>query len=314
MSLRSEINEIPQRARDVQRATSKLMLPMDAPYLGMGSSYFAALTAKYAGLPVQPELASEYDMYLHESGDGFEACLISQSGESTETAWCLEHFDEVTVLVNDANSTLARSDKATSVVDLLAGPEEFSSTKSYINTLIAIYQGNGLDCAQAVDRLTESFDKDAESAAALAQILAMSIEGRLSVPEPAGLYVLGSGPNLATAMQCALVLTETTKLPWQAMSVASFDHGPKEAADGANIIILDGKGRDTARIHGLLNTLRSVSCFAVTMESTGGQPLRSPIGLFVKVALLMDELATILNVGDPFVVGGKVTTVDNSLR
>ena len=314
VTLRSEINEIPQRARDVQRATIGLELPADVPYLGMGSSYFAALTARYAGLPVQPELASEYDMYLRDACSEYEACLISQSGESTETLWCRDNFDEITVLVNDMDSTLAGSSNATEVIDLLAGPEEFSSTKSYINTLIALYQGHGVDCADAVDRLSKYFEEKAELQVALAQILALAIEGRIAAREPAGLYVLGSGPNLATAHQSALVLTETTKLPWTAMSVAAFDHGPKEAAAGANIIMLNGKGRDSARIRALEAILRPIDCLVVAVESSGGDPLLSPIGLFAQVALLMDELANNLNVGDPFVVGGKVTTVDDSTR
>jgi glucosamine--fructose-6-phosphate aminotransferase (isomerizing) len=63
-SMLDEILEIPVRAKHFARESSSYALPVQVPYLGMGSSYFAALGLKYMGIAIFPELASEFYQYL----------------------------------------------------------------------------------------------------------------------------------------------------------------------------------------------------------------------------------------------------------
>jgi glucosamine--fructose-6-phosphate aminotransferase (isomerizing) len=55
----AEIHEIPQRAVEFLQQSPDYTLPLNVPYLGMGSSWFAPLAFKYMGVPIDPEMASE---------------------------------------------------------------------------------------------------------------------------------------------------------------------------------------------------------------------------------------------------------------
>ena len=140
-----EIREIPEKARLCYKNNRSIRLPENVPYIGMGSSYYAPLALKYLGCNIIPEIASEYYHYSSKNKDHNLAVLISQSGYSSETVWNIEKFTEYIALVNDTDSPLARSDKLKELVELYAGVEKYSSTKTYVNTLITLYQGMGID-------------------------------------------------------------------------------------------------------------------------------------------------------------------------
>lgn len=39
------------------------------------------------------------------------------------------------------------------------------------------------------------------------------------------MYIIGSGPNIATALQAALILSESTKLNFTGIPIAQYDPG-----------------------------------------------------------------------------------------
>jgi glutamine---fructose-6-phosphate transaminase (isomerizing) len=299
-----EIREIPTRATALVDFHHDLKLPRDCPYLGMGSSYFAALSAYYAGASIYPDMASEYVYYRTSDTPDPMGVLISQSGASSEVVWALEHFESVTAITNDGTSRIA-SDKRTSQTVLLnAGEEHFSSTKTYINTLLTLYLGLGIDASPAVHRLGTDFARMEQQG----REAGLAIAERLSQYASAGMVVLGSGPNYGTACQIALVMTETTKRPFQAQTVAQYDHGPKEAADGSVVIALDGAGHDSRRLEHLISLLERESAATVVWIREDGVPEAvSPPLLFTRAAFAMDTLADTLGVGETFRLGGKVT-------
>ncbi len=287
-----------------------LGLPTGVPYLGMGSSYFAPLTLLYCGANINPQIASEYYYYL---GDATKArgVLISYSGESSETVWNLEKFEAVVAITNDPHSALAKSPKTKQVVQLHAGVEQASSNNSYVNTLIALYLGLGIDPSQAVEALQSRFAQFDASSKTLAQQISQYSNDRAVK----GRYVIGSGPNLGTAYQAALTLSETTKLAWTAMSVAQYDHGPKETADDTVVIVLNSSGKDAKRIAALKNTLSSKSsALVVELSEKQLSEQLSPITLITQANLLMDHLANVMHVGNTFTLGGKVTTVPDGTK
>ena len=310
MTLASEIAEIPTRALECAKANKTVFVDLASPLIGMGSSYFAALTLQYCDRQIRAEIASEFDISFPDGNDAF-ATLISQSGASTETVWCLDHFDDVSVIVNNVDSPLGKASKAETVIEIHAGQEAFSSTKSYINTLVTLYQALGADCEQPALDLATNWRAFEDHAGLVAGDLAKTI----SAPETNGRYVIGSGVNLATAYQTALVLTETTKLPWIGMSVAQFDHGPKEAAANCTILALDANRNDSSRITHvarLVGQLPGVNF--QRLVATERSAHLSPLSLFSQSALVMQNLAELFNVGEPFAVGAKVTTVDDATR
>ena len=122
-SILNEILEIPARAREVLNSPVE-PLPLHVPYLGMGSSYFAPLAFKYMGLPIHPELASEYVYYLAKGQRAPMAVLLSQSGQSSEVLWCRELFDQYVAVSNNPASDLCTAPNVARVLPIGAGLEE----------------------------------------------------------------------------------------------------------------------------------------------------------------------------------------------
>ena len=84
--------------------------------------------------------------------------LISQSGESSETLWCRELFHKVIAITNEAESSLARSPNVKELILLNAGKEDYSSTKTYINTLVVLYNGFKVDIRNALENIDANLE------------------------------------------------------------------------------------------------------------------------------------------------------------
>ncbi len=309
-SLADEIREIPTRAAACLARHRSLRLPARVPYIGMGSSYVAALTALHAGADIETYVASEYVHYLSPQRAKL-GVLISQSGETSEVLWAAERLTRAIAITDNPSSSLARLAKVQKMIDIGAGPEEaFSSTKTYINTLVALYQGLGMNPSAGVRALTTHAARHKTEGYAAAA----SIARRLARPV-SGLFVLGSGPNLGSAYEAALTLTETTKRAWTGMSVAQFDHGPKEAADNAVIILLVARGKSEKRMLLLKNLLakKTRAHIIVFRESKLSEPL-SPFGLVPRVYWCMEALARHLKLERSPHLGAKITRTPRTAR
>lgn len=306
--LYEEIQEIPKRATDCLEVSKDLELPKNVPYIGMGSSYYAPLTLLYCNRPIEPYIASEYYYYLTTKKP--TGVLISQSGESSETVWNLEKFEGVVSITNEESSSLAVAPNVKQLVQLHSGNESFSSTKSYINTLIALYCGLGIDPTPAVRTLQTRFSQ-LES---LAHADAKKITAYLNSKPVKGLYIIGSGPNHGTALEGALTLSETTKLTWVGMPVAQYDHGPKETANDTVVIVLNARGQDQRRIEAVKANLQDHSNALLIELDEPTMEVLSPIPLIARLNFMMNYLADGLKVDDTFQLGSKVTTVDSSVK
>ncbi|MBI2889001.1 MAG: hypothetical protein HYY10_03720 [Candidatus Liptonbacteria bacterium] len=309
--LHKEILEIPDAAAACYEKNHGLVLPTNVPYLAMGGASYAPLTLFYCGAAIQPITASEYFHYRPQAILP-QGVLLSQSGESSETLWCLERFEKVIAVTNNPKSTLATSPKTVQVAPLMAGEEKFlSSTKTYVNMLIALYLGLGIDPAPGIAALKANFPKIQTEAGKNAA----RIHAAIADKKQRGLYVLGSGPNAATAMHAALILTETLCLPWHGMSLAQFDHGPKEAAVDAVVILLDGNGKDHARIDyaGKIFAEQARAHVIRIKERELAEPL-TPLTLITHVCLLMDYLGDALGVTAASRIGSKITRVPKEVH
>ena len=163
----SEIREIPARAQALLTAPIPA-LPLGVPYLGMGSSYFAPLAFKYMGLDIRPEIASEYYNYLTAGKKEPLAVILSQSGRSSEALWCTELFEQYVAVTNYPENALGNQPNVRETVAIGAGDERFSSSKTYVNTLLALFCGFGIDPRVSVDLLVRNFDEYEAQGKALA--------------------------------------------------------------------------------------------------------------------------------------------------
>ncbi|GAB3892150.1 hypothetical protein GCM10028803_04680 [Larkinella knui] len=298
----SEILEIPTRAADVLQSATE-PLPLQVPYLGMGSSYFAPLAFKYMGLPIYPELASDYFYYLAKGAKKPLAVLLSQSGRSSEVLWCRALFDQYVAVSNDTGSALCTASNVSQVVPIRAGAEQYSSSKTYVNTLIALFKGFGLSPAASVERITKSMNRYREQGEQLADaVFSVLTQHRIH-----GMYITGSGPNIATACEAALILSESTKLNFHGLPMAQYDHGPKETARNSIVIQILAKGPAYERTRRLSELIAGSGGHVLMIEEPDVDENQSILPNIIPFNFMAYYLALKLNIGETFVVGGKVT-------
>ncbi len=300
-----EIMEIPYAAGNL--LTSKSYdLPLHVPYLGMGSSYFAPLCFKYMGIDIQPEIASEYFYYSSKRTYIAPPVIISQSGKSSESLWCAGLFKDYVALSNDENSILCNAPAVSLAVPLLAGSEKYSSSKTYVNTLLALFKGHGTAIGPAIQLLEKKFNVYESKGKEMAD----TVFGWLQDQHVHGIYITGSGPNVGTALQAALILSETTKLSFQGLQLAQYDHGPKETAEGSIVINIVAKGPSNLRTHSLIKKIEACGARILLVEEPDASENMSVLYNIIPFNFMAYYLAKRLNIADTFLVGGKVTEVE----
>ena len=149
-----EIHEQPEvvgrtLARYIDMASGKIPLPKNLPFdwralkrisiSACGTAYYAGLVGKYwferyAHLPVEIDIASEFRYRNSPFDPGNLALLVSQSGETADTLATLrfakQQKQHVLSIVNVPTSTIAR--ESDMVLPTLAGPEiGVASTKAF---------------------------------------------------------------------------------------------------------------------------------------------------------------------------------------
>ena len=296
--LKKEILEIPEKAGLCYSKTKKVSLPKKVPYIGMGTSYYSSLTLKYSGVDIQPEIASEFFNLGKKYSKGV---LISQSGETSETFWCKKLFKKRIAIVNNVNSSIAKNTK---VIDILAGKEKFSSTKTYVNTLITLYNGFGIDTRKAIDKIKKDMKKYDVFGKKAAKIISRKIKGK----KVKAFYIIGSGPNAVTAQQSALVLSETLKYGITGLSLGQYDHGPKETAKDSIVIVLNVKGPSYKRTKKLVTKIKKKGAEVIYIEEDIKEII-SPLVMIMPINFLMYYLTIELRIKNPFIVGSKITKV-----
>ena len=206
--------------------------------IACGSSYFAALIAKYwlssiGMIVVRLEIASEF-IYQGQEERSDPVLFISQSGETADILMALEHARSrgfyIVSLTNTKNSSLARlSDR---VLYTEAGNEiGVASTKTFLSQLIvlqclslAIGRMNGKDIcvnsyikniASASDYITKFLDDHNE----LYQAVDILLQAK-------SIIYIGRGTSYGIAMEGALKLKELSYISVEGIAAGELKHGP----------------------------------------------------------------------------------------
>jgi glucosamine--fructose-6-phosphate aminotransferase (isomerizing) len=300
-----EISEIPDCAINFWNQSEPYKLPLKVPYLGMGSSYFAPLAFKYMNIDIYPELASEYYNYMAGKGKLPNGVILSQSGRSSEALWCANLFDKFIAITNDPNCELCQFQGVKKSVKLLAGYEEYSSSKTYINTLLSLFKGFGFDVSDSLILLKSRMGSYEETGKRMAgEVFELIKEKNIH-----GIYITGSGPNIATAYEASLILSESSKMCFNGLAMSQYDHGPKETADGSIVIQIMAKGKAYHRTHNLNEVIEKAGAHVITVEEPDVEENFSIIHNMVPFNFMAYYLAQKLDIRETFVVGGKVTEV-----
>ena len=299
-----EIAEIPERAVKFWENSESYRLPLKVPYLGMGSSYFAPLAFRYMNIDIYPELASEYFNYTGKKKLPY-AVLLSQSGRSSEAIWCAMLFEKYIAITNYPDCELSQLHGCEKNISILAGHEEYSSSKTYINTLLSLFRGFGFEMSDSLLLLTKrmSFYED------LGKKMATEVYELISQKNIHGIYITGSGPNIATAYESSLILSESTKICFTGMPMALYDHGPKETVKNSIVIQIMAKGASYERTGKLNDLISRAGAHVITVEEPEVSENQSVIHNMVPFNFMAYYLAQKMNITETFVVGGKVTEV-----
>jgi glucosamine--fructose-6-phosphate aminotransferase (isomerizing) len=263
-----EIHEQPEvvghtLAHYIDLTTEKVVLPGKLPFdwkklkrlslSACGTAYYAGLVAKYwferfAKLPVEIDIASEFRYREAPLEKGDLAIFISQSGETADTLATLryakQHQQHVLSVVNVPTSTIARESDV--VMPTLAGPEiGVASTKAFTCQLavlacLAIAAGRArgelsADDEQKLVRALIGVPRLMAEALALEPQIEKLAEGLAKVHD---VLYLGRGTSFPIALEGALKLKEISYIHAEGYAAGELKHGPIALIDETMPVIV----------------------------------------------------------------------------
>ena len=250
-------------ANYIDMAAERVALPMPLPFdfaklnrisiAACGTAYYAGMVAKYwferfAHLPVEVDIASEYRYRSAPLGSGSLAIVVSQSGETADTLASLryarEHQQHVLAIVNVPTSTIARESDV--VMPTLAGPEiGVASTKAFTCQLAALAT-LAIAAGRARGVLSESDEKKLVHALIevpqhLAEALALEPQIEQLARDLAkcrDVLYLGRGTSFPIALEGALKLKEISYIHAEGYAAGELKHGPIALIDETMPVIV----------------------------------------------------------------------------
>ncbi len=215
--------------------------------LAAGTSYYAALTAKYwlesiAKLPTNVEIASEYRYRESVPNPKQLIVTISQSGETLDTMEALKHAKALgqnltLAICNVQESAIPRASQL--VFYTRAGAEiGVASTKAFTTQLVALFT---LAATLAKQRGLLSAEAEQEYLNALRQLAgsvqhALNLEPQIrewakSFANKQHALFLGRGIHYPIALEGALKLKEISYIHAEAYPAGELKHGPLALVD-----------------------------------------------------------------------------------
>jgi glucosamine--fructose-6-phosphate aminotransferase (isomerizing) len=250
-------------ANYIEMAAERVALPMPLPFdfaklnrisiAACGTAYYASMVAKYwferfAHLPVEVDIASEYRYRSAPLGPGGLAIFVSQSGETADTLASLryarDHKQHVLSIVNVPTSTIARESDV--VMPTLAGPEiGVASTKAFTCQLAALAI-LAIAAGRARGVLSESDEKKLVHALIevprhLAEALALEpqiMELARDLAKCRDVLYLGRGTSFPIALEGALKLKEISYIHAEGYAAGELKHGPIALIDETMPVIV----------------------------------------------------------------------------
>ncbi len=215
--------------------------------LAAGTSYYAALTAKYwlesiAKLPTNVEIASEYRYRVSVPNPKQLIVTISQSGETLDTMEALKHAKSLgqnltLAICNVQESAIPRASEL--VFYTRAGAEiGVASTKAFTTQLVALFT---LAATLAKQRGLLSAEAEMAHLNALRQLAgsvqhALNLEPQIrewakSFANKQHALFLGRGIHYPIALEGALKLKEISYIHAEAYPAGELKHGPLALVD-----------------------------------------------------------------------------------
>jgi len=230
-----------EKASEVFSAVDSILI------LAAGTSYYAALTAKYwlesiAKIPTSVEIASEYRYRVSVPNSKQLIVTISQSGETLDTMEALKHAKSLgqhytLAICNVQESAIPRASQL--VFYTRAGAEiGVASTKAFTTQLVALFT---LASTLAKQRGLLTVDEEQAYLTALRQLAssvqhALNLEPQIrewakSFANKQHALFLGRGIHYPIALEGALKLKEISYIHAEAYPAGELKHGPLALVD-----------------------------------------------------------------------------------
>jgi glucosamine--fructose-6-phosphate aminotransferase (isomerizing) len=232
-------------------AAGRVVLPENLPFdwkklqrmsiAACGTAYYAGLIGKYwferfARLPVEIDVASEFRYRGAPLADGNLALFVSQSGETADTLATLryakENHQHVLSIVNVPTSSIARESDL--VIPTLAGPEiGVASTKAFTCQLAAL-ACLAVGAGRARGIVNESDERNLVRALVEVPRLmseALQLEPQIEqlardLAKCQDVLYLGRGTSFPLALEGALKLKEISYIHAEGYAAGELKHGP----------------------------------------------------------------------------------------
>lgn len=269
--------------KTVQKAAADMSKAEFVHLLGCGSSYFSGIAGTYtlnkiAEIPAQAHSAWEFASYPPAGLNRSALIAISHTGGTPVV------LDSVTLAAKSGAPTIGLTDvpgsaleRAASHVLLGGGGREpaLPKTRSYVASLLKHYllaveagaiKGQNVsplrDTLNAAPRVAGDVLQESEE---LAKQIGMNLEERSQV------FMLGAGPNVATAYEGVLKLQETVQVSAHGWELEEGMHGPWVTIEpGDLVIVLAMSGPSLEKAKALISSLSSVGAkvWAITDDTT----------------------------------------------
>ena len=282
--------------------------------IACGTAYHAGMVAKYAiekwaKIPVEVEIASEFRYRDPIIDAGTLVIAISQSGETMDTLMAVRHAKaaggRVLAICNTNSSTIPRESDA--VLYTHAGPEiAVASTKALLTQMVAVYL-IGLHLAQVNGSLS-----DAEVENLYKELLELpgKIEQILETVEPLRtltrsfaenniVLFLGRNIGYPVALEGALKLKELAYIHAEGFAGGELKHGPIALIDkGTPVIAILPAGHEHALDEKMLSNIQEVKArgarvIVIAEEGAHVEGAEHIIRIPVVPALFQPVLATV---------------------
>ena len=246
----------PEALRDVDRIV----------IIAAGTAYYAAETGKYAieawsGIPVDVELASEFNYRESVVGPRTMVFTISQSGETMDTLLAVQRAKALgarTVSIcNTQGATIPRESDAT--VYTHAGPEvAVASTKAFVAQIAALYL-IGLVLGRTLGRIEDAAHREVIAELQrvpelLEEVIRDAEDGleRLAhwMADTRSVLFLGRHVGYPVALEGALKLKELAYIHAEGFAAGELKHGPIALIDhGQNVFVVVPSPRHSIQLH-----------------------------------------------------------------
>ena len=280
-------------------------------FLACGTSYYAALTAKYwieaiAGLHCDVEIASEYRYRVSIPNPQALVVTISQSGETADTLAALRHarddlgMSRTLTICNVPTSAMVRESRLAYITR--AGIEVgVASTKAFTTQLAAIYL-LALALAKINGRLTSEGEFNELKAlrhipAALSSVLALEpqvIDWAERFAQKQHALFLGRGVHYPIALEGALKLKEISYLHAEAYPAGEMKHGPIALIDeGFPVIAVATKSPVYDKLVSNLQEAKARGAMVVAIATEGDEDIRHHADHVIHIPKVRDAFSAI---------------------